>query len=108
MRQLIAQYQASVGDAGAWIIGGDLNVTPESEIIAMTLRAGFQFAHRGLADVFTCNIGGSARLIDYLFYSSGLHAEAAISSRIKDQTILPSAEELSDHIALEARFAWED
>ena len=108
MRQLIAQYQACAGDAGAWIIGGDLNVTPESEIIAMTLRAGFQFAHRGLADFFTCNIGGSARLIDYLFYSSGLHAEAAISSRIKDQTILPSAEEPSDHIALVARFAWED
>ena len=108
VRQLIANYQASAADAGAWIIGGDFNVTPKSEIIATTLRAGFQFAHRGLAEFFTCNIGGSARLIDYLFYSSGLHAEAAILSRINDQTILPSAEEPSDHIALVARFAWQD
>jgi hypothetical protein len=69
-------------------------------------QAGFQFAHRGLNDVFTCNIGGSARLIDYIFYSSGLSAEAVVTGQIDNRTILPSAAEPSDHIAVRACIAW--
>ena len=108
MRQLIAQYHACVGDAGAWIIGGDFNVTPESESVEIALRAGMQYSHHNLADVYTCNIGGRARLIDYLFYSAGLSAEALVLSRVDDRTILPSAEEPSDHVPIMARFDWRD
>lgn len=107
-QQCLAEYQNSAGDAGAWIISGDFNVTPESEIVALALQAGLQYAHGDRAGLFSCNIGGSARLIDYLFYSPALNAEAAVLSQIDDQTLLPSAEEPSDHIAIMARFDWRD
>jgi len=67
-----------------------------------------QYPHHNLADVYTCNIGSRARLIDYLFYSAGLSAEALVLSRIDDRTILPSAEEPSDHVPVMARFDWND
>lgn len=105
-QQCLAEYQNSGGDAGAWIISGDFNVTPESEIVALALQAGLQYPHHNLADVYTCNVGGRPRLIDYLFYSSRLSAEASVLSRIDDQTILPSAEEPSDHVPIMARFDW--
>lgn len=107
-QQCLAEYQRLAGDAGAWIISGDFNATPESEIVTLALQTGLQYAHQPLADVFTCNIGGSARLIDYLFYSRGLSAEASVLSTIDAQTILPSLEQPSDHVAIMARFEWQD
>jgi len=107
-QQCLAAYQSHAGDARAWIITGDFNATPESEIVALALQAGLEFSHRHLADVFTCNIGGSARMIDYLFYSRELSAEPSVLSRINAQTILPSAEQPSDHVAILARFEWRD
>ncbi|HET9915968.1 MAG TPA: endonuclease/exonuclease/phosphatase family protein, partial [Candidatus Binatia bacterium] len=101
-------YQSHAAEASAWIITGDFNATPESEIVALALQAGLAFSHHHLADVFTCNIGGSARMIDYLFYSRQLSAEPSVLSRIDAQTILPSAEQPSDHVAIMARFEWRD
>jgi len=108
VQQCLTEYQRCAADASAWIIGGDFNVTAESETVALALKAGLQFAHHNVAHAFSCNIGGSARLIDYLFYSRGLKAEASVLRRIDAQTILPSAEEPSDHIAIMARFDWQD
>lgn len=108
VQKCLEEYQNRAGDAGAWIISGDFNATPESEIVELALQAGMQYSHHNLADVYTCNIGGRARLIDYLFYSAGLSAEALVLSRIDDQTILPSAEEPSDHVPIMARFDWRD
>jgi mRNA deadenylase 3'-5' endonuclease subunit Ccr4 len=108
VQQCLTEYQSRAADASAWIISGDFNVTAESEIVAVVLQTGLQFAHHTMSDVSSCNIGGSARLIDYLFYSRGLYAEASVVRRIDGQTILPSAEEPSDHIAIMARFDWQD
>jgi len=108
MQQCLAEYHSRAAEAGAWIVSGDFNATPESEIVALALQAGLQYPHRDLDDVFSCNIGGSARLIDYLFYSRGLSADALVLSRIDAQTILPSAERPSDHVAIMARFGWLD
>ena len=107
VQQILAQYQCRIADANAWIISGDFNVTPESEVVALVLQAGLQYAHRDLPDVFSCNIGGSARLIDYLFFSRGINAQASVRRRIDGRTILPSAEEPSDHIAIVARVDWQ-
>jgi mRNA deadenylase 3'-5' endonuclease subunit Ccr4 len=106
MQQCLAEYQSRAADAGAWIIGGDFNATPDSEIVTLARQAGFQYSHRQLDDAFTCNIGGSARLIDYLFYSRGLSAQASVLDHIDAATILPSAEQPSDHVAIMARFDW--
>jgi len=107
-QQCLAEYQSRAAEAGAWIISGDFNVTPENEIVALALQAGLQHAHHHLADAFSCNIGGGARLIDYIFYSGAINAEAAVLRRIDNRTILPSAEEPSDHIAIMARIDWRD
>jgi mRNA deadenylase 3'-5' endonuclease subunit Ccr4 len=107
-QQILAEYQTRAADATGWIISGDFNVTPESEIVALALQAGLQYAHQNLANVFSCNIGGSARLIDYLFYSGELNAAGSVLRRIDAQTILPSAEEPSDHVAIMARVDWHD
>jgi len=108
LQQCLAEYQGRNAEAHGWIISGDFNVTPESEIVELALRAGMQYPHHNLADVYSCNIGSRARLIDYLFYSAGLSAEASVLNRIDDQTILPSAEEPSDHVPVMARFDWND
>lgn len=108
MQQCLAELHSRAADADGWIVSGDFNVTPDSEIVALARQAGLQFAHHDFAEVFTCNIGAKARLIDYLFHSSRLSAEASILGRIDDRTILPSAEEPSDHIPIMARFDWRD
>lgn len=108
VQQCLTEYQSRAADAQAWLISGDFNVAPDSEIVGLMLQSGLQFPHRGLADMYSCNIGAKARLIDYLFYSPALQAEATVLRGIDDQTILPSAQEPSDHIAIMARFDWND
>jgi len=107
-QQLLTEYVNSALDARGWIIPGDFNVTPDSEIIAMIERAGLAYAHSGLTGVFTCNVNSDARMIDYIFYSSTLAAEPTMPDRIDDRTVLPSAEQPSDHVAIMSRFAWVD
>lgn len=105
-QQLVAEYEISAAQARGWIIGGDFNSTPSSEVVSVMERVGLKYAHRALADVFTCNIGARARMIDYLFYSPALHADPVTPTRIDDQTILPSAEQPSDHVAIVSKFGW--
>jgi mRNA deadenylase 3'-5' endonuclease subunit Ccr4 len=105
-QQLLTEYVNSASDARGWIIAGDFNVTPDSEIIAMVERAGLRYAHSGLTGVFTCNVNSDARMIDYIFRSSELVAEPQLPVAIDDKTILPSAEQPSDHVPVMAKFDW--
>jgi mRNA deadenylase 3'-5' endonuclease subunit Ccr4 len=105
-QQLLTEYENSVSAARGWIIAGDFNVTPDSEIIAMVERAGLTYAHSGLTGVFTCNVNSDARMIDYIFASSALVAEPQLPPPIDDKTILPSAEQPSDHVPVVAKFDW--
>jgi mRNA deadenylase 3'-5' endonuclease subunit Ccr4 len=105
-QQLLTEYVNSVSDARGWIIAGDFNVTPDSEIIAMVERAGLRYAHSGLTGAFTCNVNSDARMIDYIFASSALVAEPQLPPVIDDKTILPSAEQPSDHVPVMAKFDW--
>ncbi len=91
-QQLLTEYENSASDARGWIMAGDFNVTPDSEIIAMIERVGLQYAHSGLTGVFTCNVNSEARMIDYIFRSSALVAGPQLPMVIHDKTILPSAE----------------
>lgn len=104
--QLVAEYEGSAPQARGWIVTGDFNATPGSEIVSAMEKAGFKYAHEGLPEVFTCNVGASARLIDYLFYSSEFHADPVVPATIDDFTILPSTEQPSDHVAITAKFSW--
>jgi len=106
IRQLLTEHRNIESAADGWIICGDLNVTPESEVVAALERAGFQYAHRGLEETYTCNVNGPAKLIDYLFHSNALQAEPQHVPRISDRTPLPSAEQPSDHLPIVSRFYW--
>lgn len=95
-------------DPGAGqIVCGDLNVTPDSDVVEALTGAGFKYAHRGLDDVYTCNSNGIARLIDYVFYRGPLVAEPLLPAAIGNHTPLPSLEQPSDHLPLLTGFEWQ-
>ena len=105
-RQLLLECEKMADLAATWIVAGDFNVTPDSEIISMIERAGFRYAHQNHAGVYTCNFNSKAKMIDYLFHSSTLVSEPQAIIVVDDQTVLPSAEEPSDHVAIVAQFDW--
>ncbi|MGH7766898.1 MAG: endonuclease/exonuclease/phosphatase family protein [Candidatus Binatia bacterium] len=102
MRRLLAEHEAD--GRAAWLICGDLNATPDSEIVGGFQGAGFQYAHYDLSAAYTCNANGQAKTIDYLFHSTALGAEPQPVPRITDETALPSAAEPSDHLPVVSRF----
>lgn len=102
--QLLHEWEKIADLADAWIVTGDFNVTPDSEIVAMVERAGLRYAHRDRPGVYTCSFNAQAKMIDYLFHSSALSSEPQRIISIGDRTILPCAEEPSDHVAIAARF----
>jgi mRNA deadenylase 3'-5' endonuclease subunit Ccr4 len=99
----VAALDEAAGSADR-ILCGDLNVTPESDVAALLTEAGFDYAHRGLQDVRTCNSNGQARLIDYLFFRGSLLATPLPTDIVEDMTPLPSSGQPSDHVPLAARF----
>jgi exonuclease III len=101
--ELAAAYEA---DALPLIICGDLNATPDSEIIATLESTGFQYAHAGLPQTYTCKVNAEVKMIDYLFHSPEFRAEPQPVVAISDQTALPSAEQPSDHLPIVSRFFW--
>jgi mRNA deadenylase 3'-5' endonuclease subunit Ccr4 len=107
-REVVNEYKKRESAAAGWIVAGDLNDTPDSALAAMIRETGLDYAHRELGAAATCNVNGQARMIDYLFHSAALRSEPEAPPPIDHSTILPSAEEPSDHVALIARFAWKD
>lgn len=108
-RQILQAMKVFDGDANAsdaQIICGDLNVTPESDVVDALLGAGFDYAHRDSAGISTCNSNGEAKLIDYLFSRVSLRAHAVAPPVIDGLTPLPSRDQPSDHVPLLARFDW--
>ncbi|MET0585915.1 MAG: endonuclease/exonuclease/phosphatase family protein [Candidatus Binatia bacterium] len=105
-RQLLFGWESMAESANAWIFTGDFNVTPQSEIVAMIEKAGFHYAHQSHASACTCNVNGEAKMIDYLFYSPTLRSDPEKITPIDASTVLPSAEQPSDHVAIAARFDW--
>lgn len=104
--QLLREYEKTAAAADDWMIAGDLNVTPGSEIVSLIERMGFRFAHDNRAEMCTCSFNGEAKMIDYLFHSPRLHAKPTDSFAIDARTVLPSAEQPSDHVPVIARFDW--
>lgn len=104
--QLLSECQNTVPSCDGWLVCGDLNATPDSEIVAALQHAGFQYAHAGLPHTYTCKANAEVKMIDYLFYSPKFCAEPQGVVQISDQTVLPSAEQPSDHLPIVARFSW--
>ena len=105
VNQLVREYEKMTASADAWIIAGDLNVTPGSEIVALIEGRGFRYVHERVA-MSTCSFNSEVKMIDYLFHSANLRAAPCDSFAIDARTVMPSAEQPSDHVAVVARFAW--
>ena len=88
------------------ILCGDLNVTPEADVVQVLLESGFDYAHRNMPNMATCNSNRHAKLIDYLFSRGSLALEPVIPAAIDDETPLPSSAQPSDHVPLLARVEW--
>jgi endonuclease/exonuclease/phosphatase (EEP) superfamily protein YafD len=104
--QLLNECQTTAPPCDGWLICGDFNATPNSEIVATLERAGFRYAHAGLAHTYTCKVDAEIKMIDYLFYSAEFRADPRSVMQISDQTVLPSATQPSDHLPIVARFSW--
>lgn len=94
IRELLAQRKTLSPDADAWVIVGDFNVEPKSDVTWALADAGFgDLDPRG----FTCNSNLSPKRIDYVFASAELAAAAKPLPAMTRDTALPNAEEPSDH-----------
>jgi mRNA deadenylase 3'-5' endonuclease subunit Ccr4 len=89
-----------------WIVCGDFNRRPESEVPATFRQAGFEFAHAGRPHVHSAVANRKASLIDYLFHSAALRARPIDPPPVSEATALPSPDQPSDHLALAAEFEW--
>ena len=105
VNQLRREHEKMTASADAWIIAGDLNATPGSEIVALIEGTGFRYAH-DRSGISTCSFNGEVKMIDYIFHSPRLHAKPTDSFAIDARAVLPSAEQPSDHIPVIARFDW--
>jgi endonuclease/exonuclease/phosphatase family metal-dependent hydrolase len=106
IRQLLQERGRIAPSCEAWIICGDLNVTPASHVVAVLRAEGFDYTHRTLSGTYTCNANARATMVDYVFYTKAFRAQPEAVTVIGDHTPLPSSDQPSDHLALTAHFAW--
>jgi len=89
-----------------WVICGDFNAAPDTEVIGAVLNAGYAFAHADRPNIRTAVANGRALLIDYVFHTAGLRAKPLDPPAIDDDTKLPYQDQPSDHLGLVAEFDW--
>jgi mRNA deadenylase 3'-5' endonuclease subunit Ccr4 len=106
--QLLGECETCAPAGTAWIVCGDLNAAPDSEVVVALRKAGFEFAHHAQGRAYTSNANGNAKTIDYLFYNAALRARPEPLPVIDDHTPLPGPGQPSDHVAVVAQFDWTD
>jgi mRNA deadenylase 3'-5' endonuclease subunit Ccr4 len=87
-----------------WVVCGDFNRGPASEVVATFREAGFEFAHADRPHVRSAVANRKASLIDYLFHTRGLAAAPIDPPEVTHATVLPSEDQPSDHLPLAAEF----
>ena len=110
-RQAVELIEACRGfdpPCAVWLVCGDFNRRPDSEVVATFRQAGFAFAHAGRPHVRSAVANRRASLLDYLFHSEGLVARPIDPPPVSAGEVLPSVEQPSDHLALAAEFNWAD
>ena len=90
-----------------WIVCGDFNRRPHSEVVTTFRDAGLAFAHAGATPVYSAVTNRKPSLIDYLFHTIRAGQAHRPASGFRRE-VLPSEEQPSDHLALAAEFDWLD
>jgi mRNA deadenylase 3'-5' endonuclease subunit Ccr4 len=104
--ELVEAYQGFDPSCRDWVVCGDFNFKPDSEVVAVMRDAGFAFAHADRPEVRSAVAHGRAKLIDFIFHTAGLRSRPLDPPAITDETKLPAPGEPSDHVALVAEFDW--
>jgi mRNA deadenylase 3'-5' endonuclease subunit Ccr4 len=104
--ELIDTCESFTPSCNGWLVCGDFNRRPDSEVVATFKKNGFELAHSGRSHVRSAVINGRASLLDYLFFTEELLAEPVDPPRVSPFRELPSAEQPSDHLPLLAEFQW--
>lgn len=105
-RQMLQALDA-LGPADGRIVCGDLNVTPDSDVVSALRAANFDYTHRLCPETHTCNANAEPKLIDHIFWHGALDADPLPVPPMDAETPLPSADQPSDHVPLIARFTWQ-
>lgn len=106
--QLLGECETCAPAGTAWIICGDLNAAPDSDVVVALRKAGFEFTHHACRGAYTSNANGKAKTIDYLFHNAALRARPVALPVVEDRTPLPGPGQPSDHVAVIAQFEWTD
>jgi mRNA deadenylase 3'-5' endonuclease subunit Ccr4 len=103
--QLLRERDRCLPECDGWILCGDLNATPESEVVALIEGQGPRSAYAGRDSAHTASIAGRRKIIDYVFHGSSLRAEPFTVPSLAGLA-LPGPGQPSDHVALVAGFRW--
>lgn len=101
--ELLAYAQTNQGLG--LIICGDFNAQANSDLIQEIIRHDFVDVYAA-EPKFTSNSNQKAKRIDYIFVNKYLDVRAESIVDIDDQTILPTKNEPSDHLAIRARICF--
>jgi mRNA deadenylase 3'-5' endonuclease subunit Ccr4 len=105
-RQLLMEISRIDPQCPAWIICGDLNALPDSDVLRALCQAGFRDAYADQPFAATCNANRQAKRIDFLLHTDALASQPVPLPIIDGQTPLPSVQEPSDHLPILASFDW--
>jgi mRNA deadenylase 3'-5' endonuclease subunit Ccr4 len=106
IQQLLNACATCTPACTGWIIAGDFDATPDTEVVAALREAGFEFSHVACRDAHTCNSNHRPKMIDYLFHNRALRASPTRLPIVEAETALPGPGQPSDHVAVIARFVW--
>lgn len=99
MRELLDYTRDSAWvSSRSWILGGDLNATPDDPTLAEAYAAGFRRA----GDAPTAHIRGRSGKRDYLLHGDALALRGQTPQAFE---VLPNAEQPSDHVAFVAQLS---
>lgn len=104
--QLIEACRDFDPPCAGWVVCGDFNRRPDSDVVRTFREAGHEFAHARRPHVFSAVTNRRASLIDHLFHTRSLVATPIDPPPVSNATVLPSPEQPSDHLPLAAEFDW--